>query len=128
MKNLKKLFVAFLVVTLLMGVLNVVFATEADENEIIHDILDQRSNSNSNTNANTNTDSNSLFSNSNTNTNTNTANNSNTNTNTNTSSTYNNSNLPKAGSADGIFVIAMFIVLGGIALYTYKKIRDYNIR
>ena len=47
---------------------------------------------------------------------------------TNNTSVYNNTNLPKAGSADSIAVIAIIAVFGISALYAYKKIKDYNLK
>lgn len=124
MTNLKKLLVVLLIAVVMIGVSNVVLATEADENNVTF-IPDEEGNNTAN---NTNTpDTNSLFNNNNTNTNTNTNRTNNTTNNTN-SSQYNNSNLPKAGSSDGITIMVVVAVFGISALYAYKKIRDYNIK
>lgn len=126
MTNLKKLLVVLLIAVVMIGVSNVVLATEADENNVTF-IPDEEGNNTAN---NTNTpDTNSLFNNNNTNTNTNTNTNRTNNTTNNTnSSQYNNSNLPKAGSSDGITIMVVVAVFGISALYAYKKIRDYNIK
>lgn len=52
-----------------------------------------------------------------------------TNTVTNTAgSTYtNNTNLPQTGDASDYAIFALIIVFGVFAVYTFKKVRDYNI-
>ena len=128
MKSLKKFLTVLLIVTFLVVTANVVLATEY-ENETVF-IQDE---------GNNNTNANSLFGNNTTNNNTtnNTVNNTinntvnnvtNNNTNNANSSTYNSSNLPKAGSTDSFVVIAIIVAFGASALYAYKKIRDYNIK
>ena len=47
---------------------------------------------------------------------------------TNTGSTYtNNTNLPQTGDASDYAIFALIIVFGVFAVYTFKKVRDYNI-
>lgn len=72
-------------------------------------------------------------------TNTNTANTTNTNTNTNTttiapttptnttSSTYTNTNLPQTGDASDYAIFLLIVVSVVVAIFAYKKVRDYNI-
>lgn len=151
MKNLMKILFVLLVAILVIGVSNIVLATENDEETVfipdegpentqttipenqntntdVNSLFGNNTNTNTNINANTNAN---INANANTNTDTNTINNVNNNINTNNdtnSSTYNNTNLPKAGSSDSIVVIVMVAIFGASALYAYKKIRDYNIR
>lgn len=129
MTNLKKLLVVLLMAVLMIGVSNVVFATEEDEN--ITFIPDENANNTTNETTN-NTTTNNLFNNTNStrnNTTNSTSNNTTKNTTTNAnSSKYNNTNLPNAGSVDGIGVMVVVAVFGILALYAYKKIRDYNIK
>lgn len=123
MTNFKKVLIVLLMAVLMISVSNIVLATEDDEN--ITFIEDEDPNSVTNGKNNTNTTNNTNNTN-NTNT-TNKTNNTNK-TNTNSSSKYNNTNLPKAGSSDGITVMVVVAVFGILAIYAYKKIRDYNIK
>lgn len=121
MRNFKKLTVVLIIMTLIIGVTNIVLATEADENvTFIPDELTNNNTINNTTNNATTNSTENLFGNTNTSIN-NTVNNAN-------SSKYNNTNLPNAGSEDGIVTIMIAIAFGVSAIYAYKKIRDYNIK
>ena len=126
MTNLRKLLVVLLIAVLMIGVSNVVLATEEDEN--ITFIPDEGANNQTETNNTTNplnnTNTNNSVNNATNNTVKNTVKN---NTNNANSSKYNNTNLPNAGTSDGITVMVVVTVFGISALYAYKKIRDYNI-
>lgn len=51
-----------------------------------------------------------------------------TNTATNTAgSTYTNTNLPQTGDASDYAIFLLIVVSVAIAIYAYKKVRDYNI-
>lgn len=51
-----------------------------------------------------------------------------TNTTTNTAgSTYTNTNLPQTGDASDYAIFLLIVVSVVIAVYAYKKVRDYNI-
>lgn len=66
---------------------------------------------------------------------TNTANTTNTNTTTiapttqtnTTSSTYTNTNLPQTGDASDYAIFLLIVVSVVVAIFAYKKVRDYNI-
>lgn len=118
MRNLKKITIALIIAVLLMGITNIVLATEADENVTF--IPDELANNTTNNNTTNSTEN--LFSNTNANNITNNT------ANTVNSSKYNNTSLPKAGSEDGIVTVMIAVAFGISAIYAYKKIRDYNIK
>ena len=138
MKSLKKILAVLLIATMMVVVSNVVFATENDPVYIIDEANNTVANNTSNTSTtnslfNNNTITNKTTVNNTTNnvvnTTTNSVNRNSTNTTKTNSSTYNNnSNLPKAGSSDSFVVIAIIIAFAVLAMYAYKKIRDYNLK
>ena len=114
---------------LLISVMVVLFATTvnaADDNSY-NDLTSTLTGNNSNTSNNS-----SNTANTNSNSSNNTANTNNTNkssnmtNNTNNSSVYNNTSLPKTGSADSIPVAMLVVVFGISAVYAFKKVRDYK--
>ena len=131
MKNSKRILLGLLIVTIMIGVFNAVLAFDFEEDNF-EPINDDRNNTTNATPAPTATSSvNDLFNGTTTATPTpkptatpsrsnNTVNNTN-------ASVYNNTNLPKAGSSDGIVTIVVIAIFGVVALYAYKKIREYNI-
>lgn len=134
MKNLKVFLTTLLIVTLFMGVSNVVFATETNE-FTFQPIVDSGPFATTVTATPTPTSPTNLTPTTTTSTPTPvrvtptpTPTPAPTATSTNNTSVYNNSNLPKAGSTDSFTVIAIIAVFGVSALYAYKKIKDYNIK
>ena len=137
MKNLMKTLTILLIVTTILAICNVVFATE-DEPIFIPDneITNTGNNSVGGTNSlfDTTTNNNNSIQNNaliNKTTGNNVTNNlvKNTNVNTGNSSIYNKtSNLPKAGSSDSFVLIAIMFIFGLSAIYAFKKIRDYNVK
>ena len=128
MKNSKRILLGLLIVTIMIGLFNVVLAFD-DDDDIFEPIGNERNNTTSGTPTPTTTTSvNELFNGTTTATPTPTATPARTNNTTNTNtSVYNNTNLPKAGSSDGIVTIVVIAIFGVVALYAYKKIREYNI-
>lgn len=113
MLNLKKIGIVLIIVVMMIFITKTVYAT--DTNQEFQNILDDSLGNKTNNTVNNSSINNLL-------------NSTNTNTNKNTSSIYNNTNLPKAGSSDGIAIIAVALVFGVSAIYAYRKIRDYNIK
>lgn len=114
MKNIKRISLMLVIVVLICGwaVMSLASSNVGDPSEIVN--LEDRTNTNKApvNNANTNQVRNNIA---NTNTNTNT----NTNSNTNTS-------LPKTGVNDT--AMWLLVAICGVAtVYTYKKIKDYNV-
>lgn len=113
MLNLKKIGIVVMVVAIMIASSSVVFAT--DDNTFVNipdDSLGNRLNNNTTNNTINNTTNNVI----------------NNTTNKNTSSVYNNTSLPKAGSADSMTVLAVIAVFGVSAVYAYKRIKYYNIK
>lgn len=134
MKSLKKLLLISTIVFLICGMMSVNYASSIDDiinqtainNNTANDNSNKNNNNNSNTDANANKNTN-KDANKNTNTNTNTTTTGNKNANANKNTNVNtNTSLPKTGADDTVmWVVAISCVC--IAIYTYKKIRDYNV-
>ena len=129
MKNSKRILLGVLIVTILIGLFNMVSAFD-DDDDIFVPINDDRDNNTTSATATptptSTTNVNNLFNGTTTATPTPTQTSSYRNNTTN-GSVYNNTNLPKAGSSDGMFTFIIITVFAGVALYAYKKIREYNI-
>ena len=130
MKSLKVFLITLLIAFLFIHATNVVFATE---NNQFNFESDNTSTGSSNTNAanaaNTQNQGNvySITDSGINNATNNATNNTTNNTNNANTSVYNNTDLPNAGSSDGVIIVAIIAVFGISALYAYKKIREYNI-
>ena len=141
-KMLKKLFILVMSIGLVLTFSNFVYAEDEDPFFAIT-ATEESSNENSNTSSSeqqaTNTDTNtSLFTDIDNTNNTNTANNSslvtndilnttNTNNNVVNRSVTNTDTLAKTGLSDSKGMVTLIVVLCGIsAVYSYKKINDYN--
>lgn len=122
MTNLKKVIIAVLTVALLATICSAVFASDdfgiiPDGNTTVVENPNGTGNTNTNTNEPTVVNPAGTLSPTNTNTNTN--------TNTSTYNNTNTSNLPKTGVGDYTMVTAI-ILLAIVAVYAYKKVRDYK--
>ena len=111
--------------TVLFSMTTRVFALDDSDSELNFyedqsDLLDTTDEDDTNTSTNTNT-------NTNTSTNTNTNINTNTNTDATTTNTNNyNTNLPKAGAPENTMMAVVVTLLAIIAVYAYKKVREYK--
>lgn len=127
-KILKTIIVLIMISILFFMTTNVFAATDSGI-DFWEDQTNQLDDNDNETDSNTNTDTNT---NTNTNVNTNTSIDLGTNTNTNTSlndaTTSNNYNtsLPKAGATENTMMGVAITVLAIVAIYAYKKIREYK--
>lgn len=122
--NLMKSVSVIILSVMLVLMCTVVNAADSNGFSDISGTLNPTNNS-SNT-ANTNTSNNSTNTNNTSNTNTNNTTNNTNNASNNNSSVYNNTNLPKTGTASTLPIAALVVIFGISAVYAYKKVSDYK--
>ena len=127
-----KIFLVFLVGTIIISATNFVFAATDDDLAAALREADGEYNESNNTKAN-NTNTNTNTNNTNTNTNTNNTNVNNTgalstgNINKTSNNSVNTTNsIPKTGISDSIPTAVLVVVFGISAVYAYKKIKEYQ--
>lgn len=117
--NVKKIVVSLIVILFVIGAVHTAYAT-SNNLPIIEELL-QKGDQNTNTNTNVNLEEiPEVNTNASLNTNTNTNVNTNTNTNENKPAST-----PYAGASDYTGLIFV-VVFGAVAMYAYKKVRDYK--